>query len=171
MRKYFSQTLKIGSSMIKSNSIHNMVRVQPVMITYRPTYNFSVDMRNHENVSRSSYEGPQFYVEQMLTGCLALYSYYIESGNEVIIIDPQNDITKYVEILETRNKKLKAVFLSHYHADYIAGHYELQKKYGCHIYMGPKAVELKGFTILKDQQKIKIGYLDFELIHTPGHTE
>ena len=51
------------------------------MLTYKPQFNFSVDHMPHENVSKSVYEGKGFYVEQMLTGCLALYSYYIESGN------------------------------------------------------------------------------------------
>lgn len=59
----------------------------------------------------------------MLTGCLSVYSYYIESGDEALIIDPQNDIEKYIEVLERRKRKLKSVFLSHYHADFIAGHY------------------------------------------------
>lgn len=53
-------------------------------------------------------------------------------------------------MLSQRNKKLVGVFLTHYHADYISGQNELRAKYGCEIYMGPKAVELKGFTILKD---------------------
>lgn len=70
--------------------------IRTPMLSYKPQFNFSVDHMPHENVSKSVYQGNGFYVEQMLTGCLALYSYYIESGNECLIIDPQNDLTKYM---------------------------------------------------------------------------
>ena len=71
---------------------------------------------------KSVYNGDGFYVEQMLVGCLAIYSYYIESNGQAWIIDPQNDVSKYNVLLKERNTKLKGVFLTHYHADYIAGH-------------------------------------------------
>jgi glyoxylase-like metal-dependent hydrolase (beta-lactamase superfamily II) len=87
-------------------------------ILMKPQMNFSA----HKNVIKSSYNGDGFYVEQMLTGCLAIYSYYIESNGEAIIIDPQNDISSYNEILAERKAKLKGVFMTHYHADYVAGH-------------------------------------------------
>lgn len=62
------------------------------LITTVPQFHFS---NMHENVSRSSHEGPGFYMEQMLTGCLSLYSYYIESGNDAFLIDPLNETEKY----------------------------------------------------------------------------
>lgn len=89
-------------------------------------------------------------MQQLLTGCLAIYSYYIESGNDAFLIDPMNETAKYEEILKARGKKLKGVFLTHYHADYIAGHLELKKKYGCDIYLGPKALSTHGIKVMKE---------------------
>lgn len=77
----------------------------------------------------------------MLVGCLAIYSYYIESNGEAWIIDPQNDIAKYNDIIKQRKSVLKGVFLTHYHADYIAGHNELKNVHKeCNVYMGPTAL-------------------------------
>jgi len=77
----------------------------------------------------------------------------------------------YNEILAERKTKLVGVFLTHYHADYIAGHKELSKAHKCQIYMGPKALQEEGQTVLKDRQQIKLGNISLELFHTPGHTE
>ncbi len=104
-------------------------------------------------------------------GCLAIYSYYVESNGEAFIIDPQNDISKYIELLKERKAKLKGVFLTHYHADYVAGHAELQKAFGCPIYFGPKANDGKGVVVLKDYERITVGDVQLQCIHTPGHTE
>lgn len=125
-----------------------MLAAKPLTMTFN--YNFCQAKSNGQNMFKSSYQGEGFYVEQMLVGCLAIYSYYIESNGEAFIIDPQNDITKYNELLKTRNAKLKGVFLTHYHADYVAGHNELQKAHNCQIYFGPKARQEKGIKVLND---------------------
>ena len=114
-------------------------------------YSFATDQTQHKNIVKSSYEASGYYVEQILTGCLAIYSYYIESGDECIIIDPLFDTNHYVELINSRGKKLKGIFISHYHADYVSGQYELQKKYGCKIYMGPTAIASDAVVPLKDQ--------------------
>ena len=145
---------------VKSTSVH------PLMVNV-PRFSFS---NLHENVSRSSHEGPGFYMEQMLTGCLSLYSYYIESGNDAFLIDPLNETEKYHEIMKKRGKTLKGVFLTHYHADYIAGHIEIKKKYNCDVYMGPTALNNFDIKVLKDNEEIKVGNVKLQLIHTPGHT-
>lgn len=61
-----------------------------------------------------------------------------------------NETEKYEELIRERGSKLKGVFLTHYHADYIAGHLELQRKFNCEIYMGPKALNNFGVTVLED---------------------
>lgn len=73
--------------------------------------------------------------------------------------------------MKKRGKTLKGVFLTHYHADYIAGHIEIQKKYNCNVYMGPTALDNFNIKVLKDNEEIKIGSIKLQLIHTPGHTE
>ena len=73
--------------------------------------------------------------------------------------------------MKKRGKTLKGVFLTHYHADYIAGHLEIQKKYKCDIYMGPSALDSFNIKVLKDNEVIKLGNVTLRLLHTPGHTE
>lgn len=60
--------------------------------------------------------------------------------------------------------------MTHYHADYIAGHLELKKKFGCEIYLGPKALSTHGIKVLKDGEDIKVGKVALQVLHTPGHT-
>lgn len=62
--------------------------------------------------------------------------------------------------------------MTHYHADYIAGHLELKKKYNnCEIYIGPKGLPTHGIKVLKDGEDLKVGSVKLRTIHTPGHTE
>lgn len=63
--------------------------------SFKLNYQFSNSKSYSQNILKSNYEGNGFYVEQMLVGCLAIYSYYVESNGEAIIIDPQNDISQY----------------------------------------------------------------------------
>jgi hydroxyacylglutathione hydrolase len=144
---------------------------QPSSLTTSLTYGLSQPAPQHKSVIKSSYEASGYYVEQILTGCLAIYSYYIESGDECIIIDPLFDTDHYNTLIQSRGKKLKAIFSSHYHADYVSGQYELQKKHGCKIYMGPKAHANENIVVLKDKEVIQLGKVKLECWHTPGHTE
>ncbi len=107
----------------------------------------------------------------MLTGCLAIYSYYVESNGQSFIIDPQNDISSYIQLIEERKSKLKGVFLTHYHADFVAGHKELQERFGCKIYIGAGAHPQEGITIVEDGGFIRFGEIKMKVMHTPGHTE
>jgi glyoxylase-like metal-dependent hydrolase (beta-lactamase superfamily II) len=122
-------------------------------------------------VERGDLVGTNFFVKQMMISCLAIYSYYIESGDECFLIDPMNEISKYEEVIRNRGKTLKGVFLTHYHADYIAGHLELKKKYNCQIYLGPNGLSTFGIQVLKDNESIKVGNITLKVLHTPGHTE
>lgn len=144
---------------------------QPSSLTTPLAYGLSQPAPQHKSVIKSSYEASGYYVEQILTGCLAIYSYYIESGDECIIIDPLFDTDHYNTLIQSRGKKLKAIFSSHYHADFVSGQYELQKKHGCKIYMGPKAHANENIVVLKDKEVIQLGKVKLECWHTPGHTE
>jgi glyoxylase-like metal-dependent hydrolase (beta-lactamase superfamily II)/rhodanese-related sulfurtransferase len=125
----------------------------------------------HKNTIKSSYEGSGFYVEQLFTGCLAIYSYYIESGNECFLVDPLFDISEYNELIKSRGKQLKGIFISHYHADYLSGQHELQKQHKCKIFMGPKSIATDTVVTMKEKERIKLGSVELECWHTPGHTE
>lgn len=110
-------------------------------------------------------------IEQIYTGCLAEAAYYIESNGEAAIIDPLRDVTPYIEKANKRHAKIKYVFETHFHADFVSGHVDLAKQTGATIVYGPTGMKT-GFDALiaTDGQEFKIGYITIKLIHTPGHT-
>ena len=109
---------------------------------------------HHKNIIKSHYNGKGFYVEQLFNGCLAIYSYYIESGQDCFLVDPLFDVAQYVEIMKSRGKKLKGIFISHYHADYLSGQYQLAKTFKCKIYMGPQSVGADNVVNMHDKEQI-----------------
>ena len=109
-------------------------------------------------------------VEQIYTKCLSQGSYYIESNNEVAIIDPLREVDVYISKAKTSNSKIKYIFETHIHADFISGHLNLAKKSGAEIVYGPKAETSFENIIAKDYQEFKIGDVTIVAIHTPGHT-
>lgn len=110
-------------------------------------------------------------VEQIYTGCLAHGAYYIESGGEAAIIDPLREVQPYIDMVRSRGAKIKYVFETHFHADFVSGHIDLAKKTGAEIVYGPTTMQT-GFDALiaKDGQEFKLGNATIRLIHTPGHT-
>ena len=109
-------------------------------------------------------------VEQIYTKCLSQGSYYIESNNEVAIIDPLREVDLYISKAKTSNSKIKYIFETHIHADFISGHLNLAKKSGAEIVYGPKAETSFENIVAKDCQEFKIGDITIVAIHTPGHT-
>lgn len=110
-------------------------------------------------------------VEQIYTGCLAEAAYYIESNGEAAVIDPLRDIEDYLKRAEEGNAKIKYIFLSHFHADFMAGHQDLAAKTGGTIVIGPTEAPI-GYDahIGKDNEIFKLGDAKLKLLHTPGHT-
>ena len=109
-------------------------------------------------------------VKQIYTKCLAQASYYIESNGESVVIDPIRDIDSYVKLLGINNSKLKFILETHFHADFISGHLELNKKYDVPIIFGPNAEPSYDFLGKQDGDIIEVGKLKIKIIHTPGHT-
>jgi hydroxyacylglutathione hydrolase len=110
-------------------------------------------------------------VEQIYTGCLAQGAYYIESNKEAVIIDPLREVQPYIDMAEKRGSKIKYIFETHFHADFVSGHVDLAKKTGATIVYGPTKMQT-GFDckIAEDGEIFKLGNASFTLIHTPGHT-
>lgn len=110
-------------------------------------------------------------VEQIYTGCLAQGAYYIESNGEAAIIDPLREVQPYIEMAEKRNAKIKYIFETHFHADFVSGHVDLAKKTGATIVYGPTQMKT-GFDmhVGADGEIFKLGNASIRLIHTPGHT-
>jgi hydroxyacylglutathione hydrolase len=109
-------------------------------------------------------------VEQLYTGCLAEAAYYIESNGEVAIIDPLRETTPYVVKAADNHAKIKYIFLTHFHADFVSGHVDLAKKTGATIVYGPSAKAEYDFHEGVDEEEFNIGNIKLTLMHTPGHT-
>ncbi len=109
-------------------------------------------------------------VEQIYTGCLAQGAYYIESNGEVAIIDPLREVQPYIKKAAADNAKIKYIFETHFHADFVSGHVTLAKETGAEIIYGPKANPSFEAIIAKDNQEFKLGDISITALHTPGHT-
>jgi glyoxylase-like metal-dependent hydrolase (beta-lactamase superfamily II)/rhodanese-related sulfurtransferase len=109
-------------------------------------------------------------VEQIYTGCLAQGAYYITSNGEAAIIDPLRETQPYMDRLAKDNVKLKYIFETHFHADFVSGHLDLSKKTGAPIVYGPNAACEFEAIIAKDNQEFKVGNAIIKTLHTPGHT-
>lgn len=109
-------------------------------------------------------------IEQIYTGCLAQGAYYITSNGEAAIIDPLRETQPYMERLEKDGVKLKYIFETHFHADFVSGHLDLSKKTGASIVYGPNANPEFEFISATDNQVFEIGDIKIKVLHTPGHT-
>ena len=109
-------------------------------------------------------------VQQIYTGCLAEAAYYIESEGEAVIIDPLRETKPYVQKLEMEGAKLKYIFETHFHADFVSGHLDLAAKTGATIVYGPSAHPDYDVHEATDGEELKVGKLTFKVLHTPGHT-
>lgn len=109
-------------------------------------------------------------IQQIYTGCLAQGAYYIESNGEVAIIDPLREVQDYVDRAAKDNAKIKYIFETHFHADFVSGHVTLAEKTGATIVFGPNASTKFDARIATDGEVFHIGNITITALHTPGHT-
>ena len=109
-------------------------------------------------------------VKQIYTGCLFQGAYYIESKGEAAVIDPLREVSEYLNLAESSHSKIKYIFETHFHADFISGHLTLSKKTNSPIIFGPKANPSFDCIVAEDNQVFKIGDISITVLHTPGHT-
>jgi hydroxyacylglutathione hydrolase len=109
-------------------------------------------------------------IQQIYTGCLAQGTYYITSNNEAAIIDPLREIKPYLELAERDGVKIKYIFETHFHADFVSGHIDLAKATGAKIVFGPTANTNFESHIATDGEVFELGDVSITLVHTPGHT-
>lgn len=109
-------------------------------------------------------------VEQIYTGCIAHAAYYLENNGEAAIFDPLREVEPYIEKAKNDNAKIKYVFETHFHADFVSGHLDLAKKTGAEIVYGPTAKPQFDAIVAEDNQEFKVGNYTVRVIHTPGHT-
>jgi len=109
-------------------------------------------------------------VEQIYTSCLSQGAYYIESNGQAAVIDPLREVDTYIEMAAERGAKIKYVFETHFHADFVSGHLSLAEQTGAQIVFGPTAKTDFEAVIAKDNQVFEIGNISIKVLHTPGHT-
>src|ERR1051325_1442573 len=110
------------------------------------------------------------YIQQLYTNCLAEAAYYIESDGEAAIVDPIRETEPYIELAQKRGARIKYVFETHFHADFVSGHIDLAKKTGSTIVFGPLAETNYKVHNATDGEEFKVGSVTIRAIHTPGHT-
>lgn len=109
-------------------------------------------------------------IEQIYTGCLAQGAYYIESNGEVAIIDPLREVQPYIDKANKDKGKIKYIFETHFHADFVSGHVTLAEKTGAPIIYGPTAKPSFPVHVAKDGEVFQLGEITITVLHTPGHT-
>ncbi|HNP33614.1 MAG TPA: MBL fold metallo-hydrolase [Flavobacterium sp.] len=109
-------------------------------------------------------------IEQIYTGCLAHGAYYISSKDEAAIIDPLRETQPYIDRLEKDGVRLKYIFETHFHADFVSGHLDLSKKTKAAIVYGPTAKPEFEAIVADDNQVFEVGNIKIKVLHTPGHT-
>ncbi len=108
--------------------------------------------------------------KQFYLGCLAHASYYIGSGAEAAIVDPQRDVAQYLDEAEANNQQIKYVIETHLHADFVSGHLELARKTGAEIVYGEKAQTTFPTHKVSDGDELTLGKVKLKFLETPGHT-
>lgn len=109
-------------------------------------------------------------IEQIYTGCIAQAAYYLESNGEAAIFDPLREVQPYIDKATKDDAKIKYIFETHFHADFVSGHLDLAKKTGAKIVYGPTANPEFEAVIAQDNQEFQVGNYTIKAIHTPGHT-
>ena len=111
-------------------------------------------------------------IKQYYLNCLAHASYLIgdPSSATAVVVDPQRDIDAYVADAEKAGLQIRHVFLTHFHADFVAGHLELRDRTGARIHLGAKAQAEFAFTPMADGDSLDLGRVRLTVLETPGHT-
>ncbi|WP_340153194.1 MBL fold metallo-hydrolase [uncultured Marivirga sp.] len=109
-------------------------------------------------------------IEQIYTGCLAHAAYYIENNGEAAIFDPLREVQPYIDRATKDKAKVKYVFETHFHADFVSGHLDLAKKTGAKIVYGPTAKPHFEAIVAQDNDIFEVGNYKIKVLHTPGHT-
>ncbi len=110
------------------------------------------------------------YFEQFYLGCLAHASYMFGDAGEAVVVDPQRDVEIYLEAAEKNGLKIRHIFETHLHADFVSGHKELAARTGAQIYIGSKAEAQFPHVAVSDGFILKAGAIRVAALETPGHT-
>lgn len=110
------------------------------------------------------------FIKQIYTSCLSEAAYFIEHNGEAAVIDPLRDIEAYLQLAKERKASIKYIFETHFHADFVSGHLDLQAATGAPIVYGPGTKTKYPIHLAADGEEFSIGNFRIEVLHTPGHT-
>ena len=110
------------------------------------------------------------YFEQFYLGCLAHASYMLASEGEAVVVDPQRDVDIYLKAAEEHDVRIRHIFETHLHADFVSGHRELAERTGATIYIGPHGGARFSRVEVQDGFQLRVGKLRIQVLTTPGHT-
>src|ERR1700735_997286 len=110
------------------------------------------------------------YFEQFYLGCLAHASYLLASGDEAVVVDPQRDVDLYLKAAHAQGAKIRCIFETHLHADFVSGHRELAARTGAKIYIGTRAGAQFPHVPVTEGFELAVGALRIRVLETPGHT-
>lgn len=110
------------------------------------------------------------FIKQLYTNCLSEAAYFIESAGEAAVVDPLRDVDEYLKLASERHAKIKYIFESHFHADFVSGHLDLARKTGACIIFGPQTQTDFPIYQAEDLEEFGLGNLFIQVLHTPGHT-
>src|SRR6202790_5011501 len=110
------------------------------------------------------------YFEQFYLTCLSHASYMIGSEGEVAVIDPQRDVDIYMKAADEQNLKIRHIFETHLHADFVSGHKELAARTGAKIYIGAEAGAVFSHLPVGEGYELRFGKASIRVLETPGHT-
>src|SRR5277367_5820102 len=110
------------------------------------------------------------YFEQFYLGCLAHASYMMASTGEAVVVDPQRDVDVYLKAADQQGVKIRHIFETHLHADFVSGHKELAARTGARIYLGPNARATVPHVEVHEGFELRVRNLRIKVLETPGHT-
>jgi len=117
-----------------------------------------------------TYEYPDLKIVQFTLPVLSHYSYVVVSDGSALVVDPGRDIDRYVEYIRQEKLSVKGVFLTHSHADFVAGHIEVADAFGCPVYASAASAAQYEHEPVKEGDEIAIGQVVIRVVETPGHT-
>src|SRR5271169_3538620 len=110
------------------------------------------------------------HFEQFYLGCLAHASYMLASQGEAVVVDPQRDVDIYLKAADEHGVKIRHIFETHLHADFVSGHNELAARTGAKIYIGARAGAKFPHVDVHDGFELRVGKALLKVLDTPGHT-
>ena len=166
-----STACRVQTSMIKASALALFLAGSPVQATAVK----DAEAASHGDTAATqtfvkSYEFPGVKIMQYNLAVLSHYSYFVVSGTEALLVDPDRDIQVYLDTAKKEGWAIKGVFLTHSHADFVAGHSELVKACGCPVYQHKESGAHYAITALSDQQTLPWGEASLQFLTTPGHT-